>query len=70
MTTNTNHAFASTNLTRIDLREDPSREAVFGFIVSASLLSILTTMAKEDNIDQWQWVYWLCKETEEGLKCN
>ena len=47
MTTNTNHAFASTNLTRIDLREDPSREAVFGFIVSASLLSILTIMARE-----------------------
>ena len=45
MTTNTDHAFASTNQNGIDSREDPSREAETRTI-SASLLSILIIMAR------------------------
>ena len=49
MTTNTNHAFASTNRTRIDLREDPSREAETSDSPSASLLSIQNIMARNEE---------------------
>jgi len=48
MTTNTNHALASTNRTRIDSREDPSRE-VETSPLSTSLPSIQNIMARNEE---------------------
>jgi len=52
MTTNTNHAFASTNRTGIDSREVPGREAETS-LLSASLLSILIIMARNEGL-KWK----------------
>jgi len=66
MTTNTNHAFASTNQNGIDSREAPGREAETSSI-SASLLSIQNIMASSKENRNCNCICY-CVACSEGLK--